>query len=121
MDIAKFIHNLQQKPEPTKKVILWVATVVIMAFIFSGWLVSFSSEMQDVSLAGKPKQEKQGALANLWNDIKNDTASLKNVFNIKNEKESSKTPASETPAATPSKEQNKTSQPITPNKLPLSN
>lgn len=121
MDIAKFIHNLQNKSEPTKKLILWSTTTVIMILILSGWTLTSNPVGGDVRVAGLPEEEEQNALGNIWENLKKDTASLKEVLNIRKKVEEEVEEDSEenTPETEPSPTSKQES--ITPQKLPLSN
>lgn len=76
MDIAKFIQNLQNKPEPTKKLILWLSTGAIMLIIGSGWIVSFQGNQPNPSQA----QASKNNFANIFQSFKKDMASLKEII-----------------------------------------
>lgn len=80
MNLTRFVQNLQEKPEPTKHFILWTATTLIMVLIVSGWIFSLSSKMKTVSLTPQPQREQPTGLGSLWDSIKSDFASLKEII-----------------------------------------
>jgi len=59
--MRKFIQNLQNKPEPTKKMIMWIGIIFIMTAIFILWLLNFPSQI--------PKTENNKAAANLKKEL----------------------------------------------------
>jgi len=65
----KFIERLQQKPQSTKKLIVWLATIFVMIIIIAIWLFSFSIK--------SPEIEKQTEIPSLFENIKKDFSILK--------------------------------------------
>lgn len=80
MDIAKFIQNLQNKPEPTKKLILWLSTGVIMLIIGSGWVVSFQAGSTVSMGPAQSQQQQNNNFGNIFKSFKKDMASLKEII-----------------------------------------
>lgn len=122
MDLAKFIQNLQKKPEPTKKFILWASTAVIMLVIGSGWLVS-SQVGGTVSMNSSQPKQQENKLGNIFKSFKNDMASLKGTIipktNQNSQKETNKD-QSASQKARKDQTESKTEQERNLYKLPLS-
>ena len=45
----EFLKNLQNKPEPIKKTIMWLGVAVIMIVIFGVWILTFSGRTTPVA------------------------------------------------------------------------
>lgn len=75
----EFIKNLQNKPEPVKKTIMWTAVFVIMIIIFSFWLVTFSSQVQN---SGKDETATvlKKELPSAWQALKLQINSIKDLW-----------------------------------------
>jgi len=77
--MTNFLKNLQQKPEPAKKIIMWISVAFIMLAIFSFWLLTFPAQTQnpeDNKTAAKLKQE----LPSVWQTFKNQIGNLQNLW-----------------------------------------
>lgn len=71
--MKKFIQNLQNKSEPTKKVIMWIGIIFIMTAIFTFWFLTFPSPIQ--------KTEDNEATANLKKELPGVFKTLKTQIN----------------------------------------
>jgi hypothetical protein len=75
----KFIQNLQNKPEPVKKTIMWCGVSCIMLVVFAFWLFTFpfqtSQPIKDEGLANLTK-EMPGA----WQTFKSQLNSIQNLW-----------------------------------------
>ncbi|MBI4919852.1 hypothetical protein HY838_00985 [Candidatus Azambacteria bacterium] len=74
-----FLKNLQNKPEPVKKMIMWAGIAVIITVIFSFWLLNFPSQIpqnQNDEAAANLKQELPG----VWQALKSQVGELKNLW-----------------------------------------
>lgn len=75
----KFIQNLQNKPEPTKKIIMWIGIIFIMTAIFAFWFLTFPSQIQkaeDDETAANLKKE----LPSVWQTFKIQINNLQNLW-----------------------------------------
>ena len=74
----KFFKNLQNKPEPIKKTIMWFGVFFVMAAIFIFWLMTFPSQI--------PSVEENDETANLKKELPTVFNSLKSqageIFNL---------------------------------------
>ncbi|MCX6813928.1 MAG: hypothetical protein NT078_01815 [Candidatus Azambacteria bacterium] len=77
--MGRLIQNLQNKPEPTKKMIMWIGIFFIMTAIFTFWLLTFPSQI--------PKTKDDEATANLkkelpsvWQTLKTQINNLQNLW-----------------------------------------
>jgi len=77
--MTEFLKNLQNKPEATKKTIMWIFVFFIMIIIFSFWLLTFPSQI--------PKTGDNEATANLkkelpdvWQTLKTQINTLQNLW-----------------------------------------
>lgn len=71
--MTKFLKNLQNKPEPSKKVIMWAGILFIMTAIFTFWLLTFPWHI--------PKTENNEAASNLKKELPNVWQTLKSQIN----------------------------------------
>ena len=77
----EFIKKLQQKPQSTRKLIIYLATTFVMIIIIAIWLFSFSKNIKPSDI------KKQTEIPSLFENIKKDfsvlkeniSASLKNI------------------------------------------
>lgn len=79
--MRKLIENLQNKSESAKHLIMWSGVFVIMAAIFTFWLVTFPSQIpaaENNEAANKIQKE----LPSIWQDLKGQFNNLKNVGKI---------------------------------------
>ena len=77
--MSEFLKNLQNKPEPSKKVIMWLSIVFIMIAIFTFWLLTFPSQIQktgDDEAAANLKKE----LPSVWQTLKTQINNLQNLW-----------------------------------------
>ncbi len=77
--MRKFIQNLQNKPEPTKKMIMWIGILFIMIAIFTFWLLTFPSQIQktgDDEATANLKKE----LPSVWQTFKTQINNLQNLW-----------------------------------------
>ena len=77
--MAEFIKNLQNKPEPVKKMIMIFGIFFIMLVIFSFWLFTFPSQIP------KPEDNEAGAnlkkeLPGVWQTLKSQVNSLQKLW-----------------------------------------
>ena len=121
MDIAKFIENLQNKPEGTKKVILWVTTAVIMLIIGSGWLASFQAGGTVNMNPSQAQNQGKNNFANIFKSFKKDMASLKKIVPTSINKKESQQPEAVSSESKENQTETKTSKEKKLYKLPLSN
>ncbi|MEK9171046.1 MAG: hypothetical protein AAB789_01890 [Patescibacteria group bacterium] len=77
--MTEFLKNLQNKPDPIKKIIMWGGVFFIMTAIFILWLLTFPSQIQ--------KTEDNEATANLkkelpsaWQTLKTQINNLQNLW-----------------------------------------
>lgn len=77
--MTEFFKNLQNKPEPFKKMIMWIGIFFIMTAIFTFWLLTFPSPV--------PKTKDNEATANLkkelpsvWQTLKTQINNLQNLW-----------------------------------------
>jgi len=73
--MTDFLKNLQNKPEPAKKLIMWTGVVLIMAVIFIGWLTTFSFD------ASLPREDEKTAqlkknVPSIWKSLKSQVNTL---------------------------------------------
>ncbi len=73
------IENLQNKPEPVKRLIMWFGVFFVMTAIFMFWLLIFPSQI--------PASENDEAVTNLkkelpgvWQSLKGQLNELKNLW-----------------------------------------
>jgi len=69
--MTEFLKNLQNKPEPIKKTIMWTGVFFIMLAIFVFWLFTFPSQI--------PKTEDKG-LPDIWQTLKSQVNILQNLW-----------------------------------------
>ncbi len=77
--MRKFIQNLQNKPEPTKKMIMWIGILFIMIAIFTFWLLTFPSQIQktgDDEATANLKKE----LPSVWQTFKTQINNLQSLW-----------------------------------------
>jgi len=77
--MTKFIQNLQNKPEPVKKFIMWIGIFFIMVVIFVFWLLTFPSSIpktEDNQVAANLKKE----LPSVWQTLKEQINNLQNLW-----------------------------------------
>ncbi|MBU3922817.1 hypothetical protein KJ684_01090 [Patescibacteria group bacterium] len=67
----KLIQELQKKPQSTKNLIIWIASIFIMIIIIAIWLSSFS---RNISLE---KEVEKTEIPSLFENIKKDFSALK--------------------------------------------
>jgi hypothetical protein len=75
----KLIENLQNKPEPFKKMIMWIVILFIMIAIFTFWLLTFPSQIQktgDDEATANLKKE----LPSVWQTFKTQINNLQNLW-----------------------------------------
>jgi len=75
----KLIENLQNKPEPFKKMIMWIGILFIMIAIFTFWLLTFPSQIQktkDDEATANLKKE----LPSVWQTLKTQINNLQNLW-----------------------------------------
>jgi hypothetical protein len=75
----KLIENLQNKPEPFKKMIMWIVILFIMIAIFTFWLLTFPSQIQktgDDEATVNLKKE----LPSVWQTFKTQINNLQNLW-----------------------------------------
>ncbi|KKS43840.1 hypothetical protein A2127_00380 [Candidatus Jorgensenbacteria bacterium GWC1_48_12] len=68
-----FIQNLQNKPEPVKKLTMWLGVFLVMVAIFVFWLLTFPSQI--------PNAQENEATQNLKQELPTAWQSLKEQFN----------------------------------------
>ncbi|MDO8443438.1 MAG: hypothetical protein Q7S78_00360 [Candidatus Azambacteria bacterium] len=75
----QFIKNLQNKPEPVKKTIMWTGISLMMFVIFLFWLFTFpfqtSQPIEDARLANLTKE-----VPSAWQTFKNQFDSIQNLW-----------------------------------------
>ena len=77
--MKNFIQNLQNKPEPAKKMIMWTSIIFIMIAIFTFWLLTFPSQIQkteDNEATANLKKE----LPSVWQTLKTQISNLQNLW-----------------------------------------
>jgi len=77
--MSEFLKNLQNKPEPSKKVIMWLSIVFIMIAIFTFWLLTFPSQIQktkDNEATANLKKE----LPSVWQTLKTQINNLQELW-----------------------------------------
>ena len=76
-----FIKNLQERPETTKKFILWSGVSIIMAAILAFWVITFLSQIPP-SEEGADAQNIKKELPGIWEELKNQFNNLKALENL---------------------------------------
>jgi uncharacterized membrane protein YvbJ len=75
----EFLKNLQNKPEPVKKTIMWAGIFVVMLVIFIFWLFTFpfqiSQPAKDEELANLTKE-----MPGIWQTFKSQFNSIQNLW-----------------------------------------
>jgi len=75
----EFLKNLQNKPEPIKKTIMWLGVAVIMIVIFGVWILTFSGRTTPVAEnPGLSNLKKE--MPGVWQTLKSQVNSLKNLW-----------------------------------------
>ncbi len=77
--MTEFLKNLQNKPEPFKKMIMWISIIFIMTAIFIFWILTFPSQIQkteDNEAATNLKTE----LPSVWQTLKTQINNLQNLW-----------------------------------------
>ena len=75
----KFIQNLQNKPEPVKKTIMWAGISCVMFIVFIFWLFTFpfktSQPINDEGLANITKE-----VPSAWQALKEQISNLQSLW-----------------------------------------
>ncbi len=77
--MTNFLKNIQNKPEPVKRLIMWFGVFTVMAAIFMFWILTFPSQI--------PAAENSEATANLskklpgvWQSLNEQVNNLKGLW-----------------------------------------
>ncbi|MBU2081965.1 hypothetical protein KKH14_00875 [Patescibacteria group bacterium] len=77
--MANFLQNLQNKPEPVKKTIMWTSVSFVMFAVFLFWLFTFpfqtSQPIRDEGLANLTKE-----MPGVWQAFKGQLDSIQNLW-----------------------------------------
>lgn len=75
----EFFKNLQNKPEPVKKTIMWTGISIVMFIVFLFWLFTFpfqtSQPVGDEKLANLTKE-----MPGIWQTFKSQLDSVQNLL-----------------------------------------
>ncbi|MFH1393001.1 MAG: hypothetical protein ABIG73_01280 [Patescibacteria group bacterium] len=75
----EFLKNLQNKPEPYKKMVMWCGVSFVMFVIFLFWLFTFpfqtSQPIKDEGLANLTKE-----MPGIWQTLKGQLNSIQNLW-----------------------------------------
>ena len=75
----EFLKNLQNKPEPIKKTIMWLGVAVIMIVIFGVWILTFSGRTTPVAENPELSNLKK-EMPGVWQALKTQVNSLQNLW-----------------------------------------
>lgn len=75
--MADFIKNFQNKPEPVKKLVMWLGVFLAMAAIFIFW---FSNFPWGVSAPVSGEVVGNFQLPDFWNSLGGQLSNLKNLW-----------------------------------------
>lgn len=77
--MINIIKNLQNKPEPVKRVIMWFGVFFVMTAIFTFWLLTFPSQIpNDAESVAASNFKKE--LPTTFNSLKSHVNELFNLF-----------------------------------------
>ena len=77
--MINFINNLQNKPEPVKRLIMWFGVFFVMSMIFTFWLLTFPSQIPSAQ-ENEATQNLKRELPTVWQGLKGQFNDLKNVW-----------------------------------------
>ena len=77
--MAEFLKNLQNKPEATKKMIMWTSICFIMLAIFVFWLLTFPSQTQKIG-DNEATADLKKELPGVWQSIKDQVNNLQDLW-----------------------------------------
>lgn len=79
--MRKLIENLQNKSESAKHLIMWFGVFLIMAVIFTFWLVTFPSQIPQAE-NDKAGDKIRKELPGIWQELKNQFNNFKSLENL---------------------------------------
>lgn len=77
--MINFLKNVQNKPEPVKKFVMWLGVFLVMTVIFMFWIFTFPSQTsvaKNDEAANNLKKELPGA----WQSLKGQINNLKKLW-----------------------------------------
>ncbi|MBI2446757.1 MAG: hypothetical protein HYV51_03015 [Parcubacteria group bacterium] len=80
--MINLIKNLQNKPEPIKRLIMWFGVFSVMAVIFMFWILTFPSQIpasENTKAAINVKKELPG----VWQSLNEQVNNLKDMWAIR--------------------------------------
>lgn len=77
--MTDFLKNLQNKPEPIKRVIMWFSVVFFMAIIFGFWIWTWPSSFSSSEETAETKILKMEA-PGVWQNLKAQISIFKDLW-----------------------------------------
>lgn len=77
--MINIIKNLQNKPEPVKRLIMWFGVFFVMTAIFIFWLMTFPSQIP-VTTNNTATENIKSELPGIWQAVKDQYNSLENLW-----------------------------------------
>ena len=75
-----FLKNIQNKPEPVKKVVMWFGVFFVMAMIFVFWLMTFPSQIPSAEENNEVVNNLQKELPGVWQSLEGQISELKHLW-----------------------------------------
>lgn len=80
--MTNILRNLQNKPEPVKRLIMWFGVFFVMTAIFVFWLMTFPSQIP-VTANNAATENIKNELPGIWQAVKDQVNNLKDMWAIR--------------------------------------
>lgn len=75
-----FLKNLQNKPEPVKRLIMWFGVFLAMTAIFTFWILTFPSQIPNTAESSDAAASLKRELPTVWQTLKTQINNLQNLW-----------------------------------------
>lgn len=77
--MINILKNIQNKPDPVKRLVMWFGVFSVMAVIFTFWILTFPSSISAPE-SSEATLNLNKELPNVWQSLKEQINNLKNLW-----------------------------------------